>query len=140
MRNKQEGTMINKIWEIVRFALSGLVGVGVYFGVLYSCTEVLGVWYPVSSLIAGAVNIVANFILHKSWTFRSVEQGRTVPQLISYVGLATTLSAVNAVLLLGLVEWSGISYLLVQIPLTVLLSATSYVVSRRIFKGGNRTG
>lgn len=130
---------MKKVLEIVRFALSGLVGVGAYFAVLYSCTEFLGFWYPVSSLVAGTANIGVSFVLHKLFTFRAIGHGRTASQLFRYTMLLVSLSLANAVLLLGLVELTKISYLFVQVPLTVLLSAISYLVTKMIFKGEPHT-
>jgi putative flippase GtrA len=37
------------------------------------CTEVLGIFYPISIVIGGVLGAVINFTINRRWTFRAAD-------------------------------------------------------------------
>jgi dolichol-phosphate mannosyltransferase len=119
--------------QIVRFCLGGGVGVILYYATLYSLTEWAGVWYIASGIIAWVVNWGTNFTIQKFWTFRNMDREAARRQGIQYFSMAIGFLVVGTPLIYALVEWVGLQYLVAQVMITVVFSAASYLISRRIF-------
>lgn len=114
---------------VLRFIGAGGVGVLLYYILLPLLTEVFGVWYMMSAFIASIANGTSNFVLHKLWTFKNRDQGRTSVQLVQYGLLFTS----NLVLLYLSTKWLGIWYMHAQPVITVLISIASFFFTRIIF-------
>lgn len=121
------------LWQIIRFGLVGILAVGLYYGILYALTEFLHVWYLLSAIIAYVFNISSNFILHKYWTFKNKDKQKVRKQILWYFVLCISFFIINTVSLYILVEIIHLYYLHAQIILTVILSITSYFLTKRIF-------
>lgn len=101
--------------RIFKFALVGLSGVFVNEGLLWFFTEIIGLFYLVSSAIGIEVSIITNFILNEKWTFsdrvRVKKEGilRRLPKfnLVSVGGLI-----INITVLYILTNFLGIHYLI----------------------------
>jgi len=55
--------------QVMRFLGAGGPGALLYYLILYILTDVIGVWYMVSAVIASVANHSSNFVLQKFWTF-----------------------------------------------------------------------
>jgi len=119
--------------QIVRFCLSGVVGVGSYYLILYCLTEYLGVWYILSATIATVVNYTSNFILHKLWTFKDKERNNIHLKVGKYVAMVIGLYLFGTASLYLLVEYLYLWYIHAQLILTVVVTILSYIFSKRIF-------
>lgn len=67
--------------RFLKFSLVGLSGVFVNLGLLWFLTEVVGIYYVVSNIIAVEVSIISNFILNDLWTWRD----RRDPGLLNFL-------------------------------------------------------
>lgn len=123
----------NRLGQIVRFCLSGVVGVGSYYLVLYCLTEYLGVWYIVSATVATIVNYTSNFIFHKLWTFKDKSMDNVHMQVGKYITLVVGLYVFGTASLYLLVEFAHLWYIYTQLILTIVCTAISFAFSRRIF-------
>ncbi|HEX2923887.1 MAG TPA: GtrA family protein [Chloroflexota bacterium] len=63
------------LWRLTCFGLVGLSGVFVNMGFLWLLTEVAGIYYLLSSLVAIELSIISNFLLNNAWTFRDRSLG-----------------------------------------------------------------
>lgn len=118
---------------ILRFLVSGGIGVIAYYTILYSLTEFAGMWYLASAIVAFFVNYVINFATQKFWTFQNKDIEAAPKQLATYLAMSVALLATNTGLLYFLVEYFHFQYLLAQLILTVLLTIASFVMTRKIF-------
>ena len=122
-----------RLSQVLRFISAGGLGVLLYYSILYVLTDVAGVWYIASATIAFIVNCASNFGLQKFWTFKNKGIKNVTRQASQYLTMSIVFFAINLVLLYGLVEYARLWYLTAQALLTILLTTTSYFVSRRIF-------
>ncbi len=130
-----EDKKITRLNEIIRFCISGGVGVGLNYVILYFLTEKLHVWYLFSSLVGFLVNVISNFIFQRFWTFQNKKEADIKKHLFSYFALRIFLLLLNSVCLYLFVTVYDFWYMGVQFVLTIVLSCISYFVSKRIFKG-----
>ncbi len=57
-----------------KFAVRQLVCIGLAQLVIYLCSDVLGIFYPIASFLASAASTVAAFLLARFWVFPKIEQ------------------------------------------------------------------
>ena len=124
---------IDKLLKIVRFCISGGVGVSFGYITLYSLTEYIGLWYLFSSIITLILTDILGFVIKKFWVFENRDIKRTQYQIFLYLILSVIYSITNTGLLFILVEYLPIHYILSQVILMSVLSIASYILSKRIF-------
>lgn len=124
---------VSGMLRIMRFLSAGGLGVSLYYLVLYTFTDLFGMWYIASAIIASLANWISNFVLQKYWTFHNKETRDIRRQAVSYAVMAAVLFVSNLLLLYALVEYAHIWYLGAQLIVTVALTVASYFVTSRIF-------
>ncbi len=125
------------VLQVVRYCIAGSVGVVVYYAVLYGLTEYAGFWYVASSVIGSVLNIVVNFLLQKFWTFQNKATHRVGRQLVLYSAMSTFFFFGNTVALYLLVTFLHLWYIAAQAIVTVVISVSSFGISRRIFSNAS---
>lgn len=125
---------VNKIYtQLIRFGFSGGAGVLAGYISLFVLTEFVGLWYILSSVVAGIVNGLINFFLEKYWTFKNRDKGAIYKQAGFYAMTRLALFGADVGLLYLLVEYAHIHYLIAQIAITIILSLISFLACRKIF-------
>lgn len=119
--------------QILKFLCAGTVGTILYYIALYTLTEVIEVWYLISSIFASILNYSSNFIFQKFWTFENHDTQALQRQVQCYVAMTAVLFATNTILLYVLVEYAHFWYITAQIIVTAITTAISFLISRRIF-------
>jgi putative flippase GtrA len=119
--------------RILRFLSAGGLGVLLYYLVLYTLTDFIGVWYLASAAIASIVNWTSNFVLQKFWTFQNKDRKNLHKQAGIYAVMAIGLFGANLLLLYVLVDYLRLWYLGAQVIVTVLLTGVSFIITSRIF-------
>jgi putative flippase GtrA len=122
-----------KLLQIARFLIAGGVTVLVYYGILYSLTEFIELWYLISSLVAFLVYVGMNFLIQKYWTFKNSDRKNLKQQLKKYFTVMISLFVINTIALYSLVECLHLKYLIPQFFLTLFLSVLSFRVTKWIF-------
>lgn len=59
----------NRIYVFLKAQLSAFTGGIIDYLIMIFCTEVLGIFYPVSIAIGGIIGAVFNFTVNRYWTF-----------------------------------------------------------------------
>lgn len=128
-----------------RFLLVGLSGVFVNMGTLWFLTEVGGLYYMVSSVVAVEVSIVTNFLMNNSWTFRHRSHGVFRLSALAKYNLVCGGGIVGSTTILYLLTTlGGIHYLLANlaaISVTALwnfAANTAWTWRQQSPKGGDR--
>ena len=119
--------------KVVRFCISGLIGVIFGFITLYGLTEYVGLWYLLSAIVTFILTDVIGFIIKKFWVFEDKDIKKTQKQLFLYFFLSIIYLMTNTGLLYVLVEYLQIQYIVSQIILSIILSFPSYFISQYIF-------
>ena len=127
-------TQAHSVSRVIRFLIAGGLGVSLYYVVLYTFTEFLGIWYVASAIFASLLNYASNFILQKYWTFENKDGKNIHRQASKYAVMAAGLFTSNVTLLYALVEYAHLWYLAAQAIVTVILTIVSYLVTSRIFQ------
>ncbi|MDP2684691.1 MAG: GtrA family protein [bacterium] len=124
-----------QLWsQILRFSIAGSFGLILYYLTLYALTDLVGVWYLLSAIIASIVNYSSNFLLHKFWTFKNKNLQGVHRQIGKYLALSLSLVISNLGLLYILVEYFQLWYLGAQAILTIIGGMISFLIIRLIFR------
>ncbi len=116
--------------RIVRYIISGGAATAINFGTLLFLTEVMGIWYLLSSIAGVSVGFVTSFVLQKFWTFQNRSLERVYVQFPLHIALSLANIAVNTALLYALVEYLHLWYLLAQFLIAGGLAVMNYAVYR----------
>ena len=113
-----------------RFALVGVVGIGVNAVALATFTEALGIHYALSAILASQVSTLHNFILTELWVFRDREAHRhLLVRYLAFNALNLATLIVRVPLLVALTEWAGIHYLVSNLIAIGLTFGFRYVIA-----------
>lgn len=117
---------MDRAWRLIKYIVSGGAAACANLGVLYLCTEFLGVWYVWSATIAFSTGIVVSFSLHKFWTFSDPSTQLLYRQFSTYLTWTLAMLGLNTFLVFGLVEWLGAWYLIAQIVSGGCIACANY--------------
>jgi len=123
----------NKLLEIVRFCISGVIGVVLGYITLYTLTEWIGLWYLISSMAACLVSYIVGFFIQKFWTFRDKNTAKMKGQIIIYLVISALFFIANTGLMYFFVDLLHVQYIVAQAIVTIILSIISYLTSEKIF-------
>lgn len=122
---------------LVRFLVSGGSAAAVLLAVLYVFTDIVGLWYLASSVIAFLCAFVVSFTLHKFWTFADPHIGRAPTQAAAHFTAGLINLGLNTAFLYMLVDYAGVHYLVSQILVSGSLAIVSFFVYKHfIFRQG----
>jgi len=122
------------IRRILKFCISGIAGVSVYYLALYGLTEYLGFWYVASAMVAFVLNYGLNFILQRYWTFENKVADNVGRHLVLYSAMMLSFFAGNTMFLYIMVEYLQMWYMKAQVILTAIISILSFIFSGMIFR------
>ncbi|MFX0170582.1 MAG: GtrA family protein [Candidatus Hodarchaeota archaeon] len=100
-----------EIHRIVKFFIVGSTGTLITLSLLYSLTEFLGLWYPVSLAIGWMVGFLNNFFWNRKWTFE-VGTGKVYKQMSIYLICTLVALGTNEIITIFLTEIGRIWYFL----------------------------
>ncbi len=123
-----------KLFEIMRFGLGGIVGVLLGYVTLYILKELIGIHYLKASTIAYVVSWLTNFVIQKFFTFRNKNSRQIPTQITLYFGIAIFYLVVDMGVMFLLVGYFHLHYFLAKVISTILLSIASYFTTKMIFK------
>ncbi|KND49539.1 MAG: Glycosyl transferase, family 2 [Parcubacteria bacterium C7867-008] len=127
--------MGKEVPKALRFLTTGAISVLVNVTVLYLLTDISHVWYLISSIVAFATSGIANFLLHKYWTFNYKHQKSTAIQVPLHLLVASINLVLNTGIVFLLVHYLGVWYILAQAIAALIIAVESFLVlSRFIFK------
>jgi putative flippase GtrA len=120
--------LYSKRMTIVKFITSGSTAAGVEFSLLFTLTHYAGFHYLVSSTLAFAVAVGVGFTLQKFWTFENKSLTYIHRQAIQYLSLGLVNLAINAVLMLVLVEKFHLWYMLAQFVACGIMACSNFLI------------
>jgi putative flippase GtrA len=124
--------------EAVRFATVGVLQNGLNVAV-FAVATAAGMHYRPAAILAGAIALVASFLLNRHWTFMS----RSAPihhQGARYVLVFASAVAVGVVLLTFFVEVTGMPEVAAQVAAILVVAPVSFLVQRTwVFRAPRRS-
>lgn len=118
--------------QLLRFLISGGTAFLANIVLIYLCTELLAIWYLISSIIAFVGAFVVSFSMQKFWTFKNREADRMKKQLGMSLLLALANLGINTLLMYALVEHAHMHYLSAVVLATLLIAVETYFVYKYI--------
>lgn len=121
------------ISRLVKFCLVGLSGVVVGIGTLKLFTDVVGLYYVASAVIAQIVSVTTNFALNRVWTFRDRPKRNGLPTVagewLKYQLSSSLALGVNLGVLTLLTEVFGIYYILSALCAIAVATPLNFLAS-----------
>ena len=119
---------MGRIKKILRYLFSGGTAFGVDFFFLYFFTELVGLHYLLSVVVAFLIAVVVSFILQKFWTFQNNSKADLRRQAVVYITVAIINTGLNTLLVYIFVEYASLHYLLGQFFSSGLIAFESFFV------------
>jgi len=124
--------------RLIKFSIVGAIGAGINTGFLWLFTDVAGLFYLYSSVIAIEIAIILQFLMNDRWTFK--EQRTTHAEQFMKRILKSNLwrsggLAVNIGVLYFLTEYVGVYYLLSNIAGIFCAFLLNYLFESRLTWG-----
>lgn len=111
----------------IKFAISGCIVAVVGISVLYVLTELLDIWYLLSSTIAFFIAIIVNFILQKTWAFQDKDTKIRSQMGLFFMNALLNLG-LNTLFMYYLVSVFGVHHILSQMFVMVALAVMNYTI------------
>lgn len=99
----------------VRYFFSGITSAGFNIALLYIFTDLAGIWYLYSSVIAFVMALFLSFILQKFVVFRDSNVNGVYKQFSKFFIVAVLSVVTNTVVMFVCVDYLGIWYILSQV-------------------------
>ncbi|MDO8561741.1 MAG: GtrA family protein [bacterium] len=126
---------MKKYEQVFKFLIAGGIAFAVNIVTLYVLTDIVRIYYLVSTVIAFLVTLNVNFLLQKFWTFKEYSRDNLHVQLPLYLGMQLINLGLNASLMYMFVEYLHVWYILSQTIITLMLSAVTFFINKLyIFK------
>lgn len=119
--------------EVIRFLVVGGGTFFLEFILLYVFTEILGIYYLISSAMAFTIAVIVNYFLCIHWVF----QGKTntsVKSRIVFIGSSIVGLGINQACMWFFVEFMAIYYLVAKVLSTGIVTAWNYVMKKNAIK------
>ena len=118
--------------KVLRYIASGSIAEVVGLVLLYALTDLLGIWYLLSSMLAFAIAFAVSFIFQKFWTFQDLGREKIFRQWWAYIGVAVLNLGFNTLLMYMFVQYAGFHYLVAQVVSSFLIAFESYFVYQHL--------
>ncbi|MBA4319640.1 MAG: hypothetical protein C0412_14665 [Flavobacterium sp.] len=114
--------------QIIKFLIAGGMAAFVNLSLLYFFTDILDIWYLISTSMAFIVAFFVSFFLQKFWTFRDNDKQTIHKQIVAYLFISLFNLCVNAIAMYIAVDGFKIWYMLAQFIISGLIAFESYSV------------
>ena len=133
------GRIINHIWLLrvlfLKYLISGTLAAASGFLTLYLLTDILKVWYLLSSTASFVVTFFVSFLLQKLWTFRNKNFVLIYRQLINSLVYALLNLILNVIFMYFFVDILHIYYMISQSICYIVFAFVGFFVYKQfIFK------
>jgi dolichol-phosphate mannosyltransferase len=120
----------NKVY--IKYIFSGGFATLIHFSLLYSLTDIVGIWYIFSTSIAFIIAFLFSFVMQKFWTFRDNGSYKIKRQIGAYFSVGLFNLFLNASGMYLIVEWWGVMYILAQFLVGLVLAGESFLICKYI--------
>ncbi|MBI2108854.1 MAG: glycosyltransferase [Parcubacteria group bacterium] len=126
--------------KIARYLIAGGIAAFVSLSFLYVLTDIVGLWYLLSSTIAFVFAFFASFLLQKLWTFKNTHTHDISRQVALYLITALTGLAANALFMYVLVSVAGLWYMLAQVFSSGAIAVVTFFIYGNIIFNHTQKG
>lgn len=120
------------IKQLLKFGVVGVIAFVIDYLVLFICTEFLGIYYLISSLISFSVSTVFNYIASVKWVFNVNQERRRRKNFVLFIVFSIVGLGLNQLIMWFAVDVLHIYYMLVKIGATAIVMVFNFV-TRKMF-------
>jgi len=124
-------------YPVMRYLSSGGIGAVINLSILYFLTDVVGIYYILSSIIAFLISLVVSYTLQRKWTFKHKNISYTHEKFIIFTIIAIINLGANTILLYTFTDIVGIHYIISQIFSMGIIAIWSYFLYKIIIFSSN---
>ena len=118
--------------QTVRYIISGGSAALVHLVLLYTLTDLFGLWYLASLIIAFVFAVITGFTLQKLWTFNNKDLDSIHLQTTYYLIAVAANLALNAAGVYVLVSKLHMWYMLAQVIMLGLIAVANFFTYKHI--------
>ena len=118
--------------QVVRYVISGGSATLVHLILLYTLTDLFGLWYMASLIIAFVFAIITGFTLQKLWTFNNRDLGSIHLQTTYYLIAVVANLALNTAGVYILVSKLHVWYMLAQVIMLGFIAVANFFAYKHI--------
>jgi putative flippase GtrA len=115
LKNSYEFLKKESSKQFIKFSIIGVLNTIINLAVLYVCTDIFGIYYLISAIIAFMAAVTNSFVLNKTWTFNEKINQNAYSKYAKFFIISIIALAVNLVILYVLVEFFSIHYIIAQL-------------------------
>lgn len=120
------------IKQILKFGIVGGTAFIIDYALLYICTEYLGIYYFISSIISFSVSTIFNYIASIYWVFDVNKEKSQSRNFVLFVGLSIVGLGINQLIMWFGVEQLHVYYMIVKIGATAIVMVFNFI-TRKLF-------
>jgi len=123
---------------MIKFLIVGVIGAGINTGFLWILTDLAGLYYLFSSVVAIEIAIMMQFMMNDRWTFRdrkTTDAGQFIKRIFKSNLWRSGGLAVNVGVLYLFTAYIGVYYLLSNIFGIVCAFSLNYILESRLTWG-----
>ena len=118
--------------QFAKFAIAGLIFAIFNIAVLYLFTDIFGVYYIFSSIIAFFLGSTGNFLLNKKWTFKERMRHDLFKKYIKAMSVNIAAVIITISLLFILTEFLNVYYLISQIIAMTVAFFANFIGNKKV--------
>jgi len=116
----------------IKFIISGTTAAVTDLALLYFFTDILGLWYLLSAILAFIIAYFVSFSLQKFWTFRDNSQKKIYQQMSLYFLVGVVNLGANSWAMYILVDKFRVWYILAQVIISGFLAVSNFLIYKLI--------
>ena len=118
--------------QIIKFGVVGGTAFFIDYGLLLFFTDILGIWYLLSSFLSYSISTVFNYWASMKFVFKGKEDMGKGKEFTIFVTLSLMGLGVNQVGMWGFVDGFGMDYKWAKIIVTAIVMVWNFI-TRKIF-------
>jgi dolichol-phosphate mannosyltransferase len=125
-------------FRMIKFSIVGVIGAGINTGFLWILTDLAGLYYLFSSVVAIEIAIMMQFMMNDRWTFRdrkTTGAGQFIKRIFKSNLWRSGGLAVNVGILYLFTAYIGVYYLLSNIFGIICAFSLNYILESRLTWG-----
>lgn len=121
----------DEIYSAAKFTVIGATGIFVNLSLLYILTDIAGIFYMLSGVLAISISLVINFILNDNFSFK--RKSSSIPRrFVKYFSITSIGVIINLVTLYILTQYTGVFYVLSSFIGILVAYMWNLTINRRI--------
>jgi putative flippase GtrA len=112
----------------VKFVLAGGTAAGTNLALLFFFTDILGIYYLISTTLSFIIAYFVSFYLQKYWTFRDNSRDKMAKQMSLYFIVGATNLGINDTGMYLLVDKAHLHHLIAQVVMGGIIAISSFLI------------